>query len=51
MTVGIRYLGNWIHSTPEMPPSFFYCPVTFAGMVPVVLTALEHDHNHFRTEK
>ena len=20
---GVRYPGNWIHSTPEMPPSFF----------------------------
>jgi hypothetical protein len=51
MAVGIGYPGNWVHSTPEMPPSFFYCPITSAGMATVVFTALEHDHNHFRTEK
>jgi hypothetical protein len=33
-----------------MPPSFFYYPVISAGMVPVVLIALEHGHYHFRIE-
>ena len=23
VAVGVRYTGNWVHSTPEMPPSFF----------------------------
>jgi hypothetical protein len=33
-----------------MLPSFFYYLVTSAGMVPVVLIALEHGHYHFRIE-
>jgi len=50
--VGVGYPRNWVSSTLEMPPSFFfYYPVTSVGMVPVVLISLEHDHKHFRTEK
>jgi hypothetical protein len=48
--LGLVIQANGFTRALEMPPSFFYYPVTSAGMVPVVLIALEHGHYHFRIE-
>ena len=49
--VGFVIQETGFSRTLAMPPSFFLLHQDISGMVSVMLTDLEQDHNHFRIEK